>query len=830
MRARPVRSLLVAGATAALVLPMVATVGGTGAIAADCDPFTTTPVYDPSVPTAASVLGFDLGKREVTTAESDRYLQAVDSASAIVTGSVLATSQQDRALRYAVVGTPAQVASAKAAAATLRDPATTPAQAAATAASAPEILWVAGNVHGGEESGTDASLRVLYELAARTDCAAATIRDNALVAILPTQNPDGRELDTRRNAYGFDMNRDWFARTQPETDGKLEALRQYPPVLFIDSHEMGSKDYFFPPNADPIYHEITDESVSWINGLYGPAMQQEFDRQHIPYFNYAVYDLFYMGYGDTVPTTGFLGAGMTFEKSGYDGVQKRVREQYVAMWTSLSAAATHKSSIQQGLAASVREAVRQGTAGELEPNEVVQPENSVQDQVPGITVRHYFLRNDDPAKTAEVQALVRRLQRMDVQVRQLTSPLTVPDYTPYAGSPSSTELPTGTYWIPMAQAQKHWVQAMLNEDTYVPFPYFYDVTAWSQPLLFNVAGGRSGAVLTPSSTVVPELSAPAAPPLPADVPRVAVWQMSTGGSAIESGGWLRWLMDKRWGLAHDDVTAAQIATGALAGADVLVIPDGDAAAGEKALGKKGMQALRTWVAAGGRLVGISGAAGMAGRLGVTGSSVSSPTSDIPGSLVRASAASGPLTAGVGSTVWNYVEYDPVLHAADPASVVVSYEQPTFAVSGFAEGESELDGTAAVTDEQYADGRVVLFASDPNFRAFTDGTQKILRNAVLGADPATAATAGAADRSAATTAAQQVADLGGDLLVTVRPATADRAAALLGSYGLAVDRSAVASGTRLRVTEFGSGDGNPVTKDLVRDLHALGSGVLAVRIP
>jgi len=37
------------------------------------------------------------------------------------------------------------------------------------------------------------------------------------------------------------------------------------------------------------------------------------------------------------------------------------------------------------------------------------------------------------------------------------------------------------------------------------------------------------------------------------------------------------------------------------------------------------------------------------------------------------------------------------------------------------------------------GRVVLFASDPNFRAFTDGTQKILRNAVLGADPATAAT-------------------------------------------------------------------------------------------
>ncbi len=276
---------------------------------------------------------------------------------------MLGTSHQGRALSYAVVGTPARVAEAKAAATTLRDPATSPAQAQATAASAPAILWVAGNVHGGEESGTDASLRVLYDLAARTDCAAAQIRDNAVVAILPTQNPDGRELDTRRNAYGFDMNRDWFARTQPETDGKLEALRQYPPVLFIDAHEMGSKDYFFPPNADPIYHEITDESVSWINDTYGAAMQQEFDRQKIPYFNYAVYDMFYMGYGDTVPTTGFLGAGMTFEKSSYDGIGKRLYEQYVAIWTSLSAAATSKASILEGWAASFREALRQGTAG-----------------------------------------------------------------------------------------------------------------------------------------------------------------------------------------------------------------------------------------------------------------------------------------------------------------------------------------------------------------------------------------------------------------------------------------------------------------------------------
>jgi hypothetical protein len=33
----------------------------------------TTPVYDPAVPTAKSVLGFDLGQHEVTSTESDRF-------------------------------------------------------------------------------------------------------------------------------------------------------------------------------------------------------------------------------------------------------------------------------------------------------------------------------------------------------------------------------------------------------------------------------------------------------------------------------------------------------------------------------------------------------------------------------------------------------------------------------------------------------------------------------------------------------------------------------------------------------------------------------------
>ena len=64
--------------------------------------------------------------------------------------------------------------------------------------------------------------------------------------------------------------------------------------------------------------------------------------------------------------------------------------------------------------------------------------------------------------------MVRRLQRMDVEVacsgpRRLRCPITA---VRPARRPAT--LPAGTYWVPMAQAQKHWVQAMLNEDTYTP--------------------------------------------------------------------------------------------------------------------------------------------------------------------------------------------------------------------------------------------------------------------------------------------------------------------------------------------------------------------------
>jgi hypothetical protein len=751
--ARRVRKRLPALLITCVLLVGLAVAGPTAAQAA-CYPIQTTPAFEGVAPTAHEVLGFDLGSQEVSVAESDAYLQAVDDASDRVTSGTMGHSVKGLPLRYAIVGAPEHVTEAgltavKAAIDRLRDPATPAAEAEVLAASTPAILLVQANVHGGEESGTEASLQLLYELADRNDCVSETILGNTIVVIVPVQNPDGREADTRRNAYDIDMNRDWFARTQPETDARLELYRQLPPVLDLDVHEMGAYTYFFPPNSDPVYHEIADVSNEWINGIYGPAMAAEFDRQRIRYFNYEPYDFFGTFYGDTVPTVAFHAAGMTFEKQSSDPLPVRMYEQYVTSIVSVFEAAAHKEDILGDWHASWVEAYQEGVAGTLEPNAVFQKGHRVIEEAPsGAFARHYFLL-PDADKTYEIQRLVRRLQRMDVDVFRLTAPLTVSDFRAYGRPAASTVLPVGTYWIPMAQAQKHWIQSMLNEDTYIPHDITYDVTGWSNPLLMNVPGGFSASNLSPTATLVAPVSEPPWPFDASGAPSVAVFQ-GPGNTALESRGAVRWLFEQVWGLDFELVTTSNIRAGALADHDVLVMPDGYPNYAINGLGAKGKKALVSWTNGGGHVIAWEGSAEVVTRSGVSTAVLQTSHTNMPGSLVRAALdETSPLADGVGALAWAMFEDGFVMGPGGGEAPVTFPEAATedFFVSGLDVGAEQLGGTAVVVDEAVGQGRATVFTFDPVFRGWTDGTQRILWNAIMGEDafPGAAARAGSPAR-------------------------------------------------------------------------------------
>ena len=118
--------------------------------------------------------------------------------------------------------------------------------------------------------------------------------------------------------------------------------------------------------------------------------------------------------------------------------------------------------------------------------------------VPDIRIRSYFLRSD--RALGDVRKLVERLRQMDVEVFRLRAPVRLDNARVFGGrSAPGTRIPAGSYWIPMDQPQKHWIQATLGEDPYVPFPYFYDVSSWSNPLLMGVSTVYTGDRVRPSA-------------------------------------------------------------------------------------------------------------------------------------------------------------------------------------------------------------------------------------------------------------------------------------------------------------------------------------------
>jgi hypothetical protein len=482
-----------------------------------------------SVPSPEKYFGFPLGKgqqRVVTTEEIRNYVEAVGKASDRVVTGTMAHSATGQSLPYAIVSSeshviPGQLNEIAKRIQELRDPRSlTSGKAARIAEDTPAIVWVTGNVHGGEKSGGDAALKTLYELASGLSCDVAKRNENLVTVIVPTQNPDGRDAGRRQNGYGFDLNRDWFARSQPETDGKVALMRDYPPQVYVDAHEMGGSQYFFPPNADPIHHEIASEDVDWINRI-GKANAAGFGYNGACggsvttecYFNYQSYDLFYMGYGDTVPTTGFGAAGMTFEKGSASAVQDRVQQQFNTQWATTGWAAGNKHEVLSGYYKIWQDALAEGKAGALEPNEVVQPTNEVKFPVPDTKIRSYFLLPD--RQLGDTRQLVERLRSMDVEVYRLKKAITVPNANIFGGrTAKNLTVPAGAYWIPMAQPQKHWIQALIGEDPYVPFPYFYDVSSWSNPLLSGIETVYTGDELAPKADRVKRIDGGIASPAP----------------------------------------------------------------------------------------------------------------------------------------------------------------------------------------------------------------------------------------------------------------------------------------------------------------------------
>jgi hypothetical protein len=477
--------------------------------------------YDASIPTMKMVLGHEPGERVTTPEEIGRYLRALRDAAPDRTRLIrYGESWERRELQALVIGNAERMGRIDEVKAGLGRLASGTTESLETLVRGlPVVVALIHGVHGNEISSGEAALFEAYHLlAAQGDPLVDRIRREALVIIDPMENPDGRarfvsqnllgaaatpdpeplaaEHDEpwpggRSNHYLFDLNRDWFAQTQPESRGRVELLLDWMPQVVVDLHEMGGDStYYFPPAAAPANPHLTATQSGWLE-KFGRATGRRFDERGFEYFNREVFDAFYPGYGVSWPAT--QGAiGMTFEKASARGLVWRRRdgtllsyrdgavEHFTAALSTLATAVENRERLLRDFAEFRR------TAGQG-------------------SIRAYLLPDDQDR--GQLRRLVRTLLRNGIRVQRALDAFNL----------DGRVFPAGTWIVPLPQPAGMLVRNLLDPQVAMSDDFLrrqearrrdrlsdqiYDITSWNLPLLYDlVCIGTPGSITVRATDV-----------------------------------------------------------------------------------------------------------------------------------------------------------------------------------------------------------------------------------------------------------------------------------------------------------------------------------------
>ena len=479
--------------------------------------------YDASIPTLEQVAGHDFREEVTPPDQIVRYLEALAEAAPRRTLLIpYAETWEGRPLYMIVIGSASRLADLDETLAGLRrlsDPrGLDQIDADRLIAELPVVTALVHGIHGNEISSSGAAMAEAYHLlAARGDETVDRILSESLVLIDPAQNPDGRarfvmqntaaqarwpdqaswsaEHDEpwpggRGNHYLFDLNRDGFIQSQPETQGKLAVFREYTPHVVVDLHEMGGNStYFFPPTAPPNNPWLTTEQLALMD-VFGAANASRFDQRGFAYFNRDTYDAFYPGYMDMWPMIhGAL--AMTYEQASARALVLRrddedlltygdgVLHHFAAAIQTAETAALNRERILSDYLAFRRDAITLGSQG---PAEYV----LASEHDPGMALR-----------------LAQHLVLNGIEVRAASGPVRVGNRTLSAES---------AFIVHAAQPAYRMLRNLLDADTPMDTAFvrrqnerralrqpdeIYDVTAWSLSALWDVevipSDGETGA-------------------------------------------------------------------------------------------------------------------------------------------------------------------------------------------------------------------------------------------------------------------------------------------------------------------------------------------------
>lgn len=380
----------------------------------------------------------------------------------------------------------------------------------------PAVAWMAYSIHGNETSGADAALVAMYHLAASQDKSVTDMLDNMIVVIDPLMNPDGRDrfaksleqyrgtapnVDDqsllhrgdwpygRTNHYFFDLNRDFFYLTQPETSGMVSLINQWRPQLMIDGHEMGSQStYLMGPPRQPLNANIAPSLQKWAR-VFAREHTEDFDEQGWRYFTGEWFENWYPGYSNYAEYRGTMHILYEQSRMAEDGVRRpegtvqtymeSVHHQYVSTMANLESLAKHTKAMYQDYWQARK--------------------NNVSSQGIYANRSYVLLANDNVGRT---QALLERLVAQDIEIFEATKDLKVKAATNQLGQTlSDVTIPKGSYVIPNRQPEAPLIAAILEFDAKVKkevlieerqktlrdgSSVMYDTTAWNLTMMYGV--------------------------------------------------------------------------------------------------------------------------------------------------------------------------------------------------------------------------------------------------------------------------------------------------------------------------------------------------------
>lgn len=440
---------------------------------------------DTSIPSPESVFGWEPGDWRVHHPDLVRYLYTLAEKSDRVSIKVTGYTYEQRPLLQLVISSEKnqprieELREAHLRAAQSPDP------------DAPLVVWMGYSVHGDEASGANAAPIIAWYLAASQSDYVNELLENTIIIIDPSLNPDGLDRFAswsnsnrsvtavsdrnarihnqnwppgRTNHYLFDLNRDWLPLVHPESRARITEFHRWLPHVITDHHETGTDGYFFQPGVPTRQHPLTTpENLEMTRALATYHAKSLGDAGQL-YFSEDFYDDFYYGKGSTYPDiNGSI--GILFEQPSVRGPVVNRDSGPLTFSTAIHNQVRTSLSTLEG-AHELRTQLQEQQAGFY---------RTMQQRAAKAGFRAWVIGDDnDPARALELLDIFERHQ---VEYKALKTEINV----------EGQQFRPGHAWvIPVNQRQFGLAQAMLETRTRFEDNEFYDVSAWTLPMAYNL--------------------------------------------------------------------------------------------------------------------------------------------------------------------------------------------------------------------------------------------------------------------------------------------------------------------------------------------------------